>query len=167
MSGELSMGVQRNICVSEFTRENGATCFKLGTHALNSGPPEEWGTGSIYAQRGHRAEHGLPYEGPETDIVEAPAGSIILYDSRTWHRAGVNRTDQRRAAILQAMTPSFLMPFGDTSQPYKQFMKGPIIDQLLSRDQKDFAELMVHKVIGPGGMGAITVDKELTGLVQP
>ena len=64
------------------------------------------------------------------------------------------------------MTPSFLMPFGDTSLPYKQFMKGPIIDQLLSRDQKDFAELMVHKVIGPGGMGAITVDKELTELVQ-
>ena len=166
MSGELSMGVQRNICVSEFTRENGATCFKLGTHVLNSGPPEEWGTGSIYAQRGHRAAHGLPYDGPEADIIEAPGGSIILYDARTWHRAGVNRTDQRRAAILEAMTPSFLMPFGATSLPYKQFMKGPIIDQLLSRDQKDFAELMVHKVIGPGGMGAITVDKELTELVQ-
>jgi hypothetical protein len=25
---------------------------------------------------------------------------------------------------------------------------------------------MLHKVIGPGGMGAITVNKELTGLVQ-
>jgi len=36
------------------------------------------------------------------------------------------------------------LPFGGTSQPYKQFMKGPIIDQLLSRDQKDFAELMLH-----------------------
>ena len=166
MSGHISMGVQRNICVSEFTRENGATCFKLGTHVLNSGPPEEWGTGSIYAQRGHRAAHGLPYDGPEADIIEAPSGSIILYDARTWHRAGVNRTDQRRAAILEAMTPSFLMPFVDTSMPYKQFMKGPIIDQLLKRDQTAFAELMVHKVIGPGGMGAITVDKELTGLFQ-
>ena len=166
MSGELSMGVQRNICISEFTRENGATCFKLGTHVLNSGPPEEWGTGSIYAQRGHRAAKGLPYDGPEADIIEAPGGSIILYDARTWHRAGVNRTDQRRAAILEAMTPSFLMPFGDTSLPYKQFMKGPVIDQLLKRDQTAFAELMVHKVIGPGGMGAITVDKELTELFQ-
>ncbi|MFP6822650.1 MAG: phytanoyl-CoA dioxygenase family protein [Pseudomonadales bacterium] len=166
MSGELSMGVQRNICVSEFTHENGATCFKLGTHVLNSGPPEEWGTGSIYAQRGHRAAEGLPYDGPEADIIEAPGGSIILYDARTWHRAGVNRTDQRRAAILEAMTPSFLMPFVDTSLPYKQFMKGPVIDQLLKRDQTAFAELMVHKVIGPGGMGAITVDKELTELFQ-
>tara|TARA_B100000470_G_C19665898_1_gene335310 strand:+ start:553 stop:792 length:240 start_codon:yes stop_codon:yes gene_type:complete len=78
----------------------------------------------------------------------------------------VNRTDQRRAAILEAMTPSFLMPFGDTSMPYKQFIKGPIVDQLLKRDQTAFAELMVHKVIGPGGMGAITVDKELTELFQ-
>jgi ectoine hydroxylase-related dioxygenase (phytanoyl-CoA dioxygenase family) len=78
----------------------------------------------------------------------------------------VNRTDQRRAAILEAMTPSFLMPFVDTSLPYKQFMKGPVIDQLLKRDQTAFAELMVHKVIGPGGMGAISIDKELTELFQ-
>ncbi|MCZ6616657.1 MAG: hypothetical protein O7E57_00885 [Gammaproteobacteria bacterium] len=59
-------------------------------------------------------EHGLPDNGPDADIVEAPAGSIILYDARTWHRAGVNRTGEKRAAMLQAITPMYLMPFTDT-----------------------------------------------------
>ena len=31
-----AMGVQRNLCVSEFRKENGATCFKLGSHALGA-----------------------------------------------------------------------------------------------------------------------------------
>jgi hypothetical protein len=27
-----------------------------------------------------------PYAGPECHTVECPAGSVILYDARTWHR---------------------------------------------------------------------------------
>ena len=162
LPGDIVLGVQRNVCVSEFTKVGGATAFKLGSHALNSSPPEDWGTGNTYARRGHRKEHGLPYNGPDADIVEAPPGSIILYDSRTWHRAGVNRTDVRRAAILQAMIPSYVMPFFDTSGAYKEFLASPIADQLDEHERGEFQELMVHKV----GRMAITTDRQLTELTK-
>ena len=163
-SGALAMGVQRNICISEFKKENGATCFKLGTHTLNAGPPSDWGIGSVYSQQGYREAHGLPYNGPEADTIEAPAGSIILYDARTWHRAGVNRTDEKRAAMLQAMIPMYLMPFNDTSKPYKDFVSSPLLAEINQREQKDIGELMVHKIVGPLGEHAISVDEELTGM---
>lgn len=164
-SGDLVMGVQRNICVSEFRKANGATAFKLGTHQLNSGPPAAWGLGTDYSQPGYRAEHGLPYSGPDADIVEAPAGSIILYDARTWHRAGVNRTGERRAAMLQAITPMYIMPFTDTSKPYKAFVKSPLLQEITQRERRDLESLMVHKIIGPAGQHVIGIDEELTSLV--
>ena len=161
-SGETVLGVQRNVCVSPFTREGGATAFKLGSHALDRPPPKEWGDATAHAKPGYRAEHGLPYNGPEADIVEAPGGSIILYDSRTWHRAGVNRTPKKRAAILQAMTPMYVFPKNDTSRTYKQLLDSPVYNELDEREKKEIQNLMVHEFIGPGGEYAITVDRELT-----
>ena len=166
LPGEIVLGVQRNVCVSEFTKVGGATAFKLGSHALNTGPPDEWGTGNTYARRGFRKSHGLPYNGPDADIVEAPPGSIILYDSRTWHRAGVNRTDDRRAAILQAMIPNYVMPFIDTSGTYKEYLASPVPAQLDERERREFQDLMVHKIVGPGGQVAIAPDRELTALTK-
>ena len=166
LPGEIVLGVQRNVCVSAFTKEGGATAFKLGSHALNSGPPESWGTGNAYRQRGYRKTHGLPYNGPDADIVEAPPGSIILYDSRTWHRAGVNRTEERRTAILQAMIPNYVMPFIDTSAAYKEFLASPVPGQLTGRERRDLQELMLHMIVGPGGQAAISPDRELTELAR-
>ena len=165
-SGETVLGVQRNVCVSPFTREGGATAFKLGSHALDRPPPKEWGDATAHAKPGYRAEHGLPYNGPEADIVEAPGGSIILYDSRTWHRAGVNRTPKKRAAILQAMTPMYIFPKNDTSRTYKHLLESPVYSELNEREKREIQNLMVHEFIGPGGEYAITVDSELTETVK-
>ena len=55
-SGDLVLGMQRNVCVSDFTRENGATIFKLGTHASNEAPPEEWGISN------HSYRKGFPFD---------------------------------------------------------------------------------------------------------
>ena len=165
LPGSVILGVQRNVCVSEFTKERGATAFKLGSHARNHGPPEEWGTATAHAKPGFRAEHGLPYNGPDADVVEAPAGSIILYDSRTWHRAGVNRTSSKRAAMLQAMTPMFVMPKNDTSQAYKHFVGSPIAAELTRRERDELQSLMVHRFLGPAGRSAITADAELTAML--
>ena len=161
-SGNLLMGVQRNICISDFTKANGATCFKLGSHNLNIGPPRDWGVDADYAQPGYRRQYGLPYSGADTDIIEAPPGSIILYDARTWHRAGINRTDEKRAAMLQALTPMYIMPFKDTSEPYKMFIDSPLAEQLNDREHAEIARLMIHQIVGPLGHHAITVDRELT-----
>ena len=163
----LVMGVQRNLCVSEFRKENGATCFKLGSHTLGQGPPVEWVNGNTSRQDGHRETKGLPYTGPDADVVEAPPGSYIVYDSRIWHRAGVNRTPHKRAAMLQAVIPMYIMPFMDTSRPYKDFIHSPLAKELTALEHKELEAIMVNKMVGPQGHLAITVDEELTEKIQP
>ena len=165
-SGDLVLGMQRNTCISEFTQENGATIFKLGSHASNAAPPAEWGITNHTFRRGYRAEHGLPYGGPDTDVIVAPAGSMVLYDSRTWHRAGVNNTDRKRGAMIQAFIPGFIIPFMDTSNIYKTFLESDAADQLTERDCKELDNLMVHKIMGPAGLFAITTDDDLTKRVR-
>ena len=165
-TGDTVLGVQRNVCVSEFTRERGATAFKLGSHVKDHGPPDEWVTAAtLQGKPGHRAEHGLPYNGPDADVIEAPAGSIILYDARTWHRAGVNRTPHRRAAMLQAMTPMYIMPKSDTSAAYKHFLTSPAHAGLTARERNEMHNLMLHTFNGPAQQ-AIAPDQELTELAR-
>lgn len=164
--GASRLGVQRNVCVSDFTKVGGATAFKLGSHALNEGPPDAWGTAVRYASRSYRAEHGLPYNGPDADIVEAPGGSIILYDARTWHRAGVNRTDNKRAAMLQAMVPMYVIPKVDMSAAYKQFAASRVYEDITERERAELEVLLVRRLPGPPLHGALGTDPELVALVQ-
>ena len=161
-SGDLVLGVQRNTCVSDFRKDNGATMFKLGSHATNAPPPEEWGRSTQTYRRGSRAKNGLPYAGPDADVIEAPAGTIVVYDARTWHRAGMNRTDRKRGAMIQAIVPGYIMPFMDTSATYKAFLASDAYQGVTERERKELDDLMVHRIVGPGGMFAITVDEELT-----
>ena len=163
---DLVMGIQRNLCISEFSKENEATCFKLGTHTRGEGPPKEWGTGVTHRKPGYREANGLPYNGPDAEVLEAPAGSYIVYDSRTWHRAGVNRSEHKRAAMLQAVVPMYIMPFMDTSRPYKNFIHSPLIKELTELERKEFRALMLNKIDGPRGRFAITIDEELSELVD-
>lgn len=164
--GTSRLGVQRNVCVSDFTKVGGATAFKLGSHVLSEGPPDDWGTAARYASRSYRAEHGLPYNGPDADIVEAPGGSIILYDARTWHRAGVNRTDNKRAAMLQAMVPMYVMPKVDMSAAYKQFAASQAYQDITLRERMELEALLVRRLPGPPLHGALGADPELAALVR-
>ena len=164
--GASRLGVQRNVCVSDFTKVGGATAFKLGSHARDEGPPDDWGTAARYASRSYRAEHGLPYNGPDADIVEAPGGSIILYDSRTWHRAGVNRTDNKRAAMLQAMVPMYVIPKVDMSAAYKQFAASEVYEEITERERTELEALLVRRLPGPPVHGALGTDPELVALVR-
>lgn len=69
-------------CLDDFTAENGATRIVPGSHKLNRMPTAE--------------EAGL-----ETVALEAPAGSMIVFESRLWHKTGRNSTSsQRRAGIF-------------------------------------------------------------------
>ena len=164
--GATRLGVQRNVCVSDFTKVGGATAFKLGSHARNQGPPDEWGTAALHARADHRARHGLPYNGPDADIVEAPGGSIILYDARTWHRAGINRTDNRRAAMLQAMVPMYVMPKVDMGAAYKQFAASEVYAEITQRERRELETLLVRRLPGPPLHGALATDRELAALVK-
>ncbi len=166
-SGNTILGVQRNVCISDFSKERGATAFKLGSHELDKPPPTEWGSARLHARRDYRSKNGLPYSGTEADVIEAPGGSIILFDSRTWHRAGVNRTDNKRAAMLLAMTPMYVFPKNDTSQAYLAFRDSEVFEQANEREKREIENLMVHQFIGPGGEFAIAPDRDLTDTLQP
>lgn len=162
-SGETVMGVQRIVCVSEYTAEGGATAFKLGSHVHDHGPPEEWGLARDTYRPGHRAEHGLPYGGPESDIIEAPAGSVIIFDTRTWHRAGINRQKKGRAAILMDTTPAYIIPYSDTGPDYQALLESDIHDQLTEVEQREMRQLMVHRFLGPAGpQSVIGTNESLT-----
>ena len=162
-SGKTVMGVQRIVCVSEFTKYRGATAFKLGSHALDHGPPEEWGVARDAYQPGHRAVNGLPYNGPDADVIEAPPGSMILFDTRTWHRAGINRSDQNRAAILMDMTPAYIVPYSDTTGDYRALVESEVYDELNRSERSEFQRLMIHRFLGPAGpQSVIGTDQELT-----
>ena len=69
-------------CIDDFTADNGATCFVPGSHLLNRPPTLD-----------------------DADLVpvpmEAPAGTLVVFDSRLWHRTGNNvTTSSRRAGIF-------------------------------------------------------------------
>lgn len=75
--------------IDEFTASNGATVVALGTHQRVQ-PPDPAFLESV----------GVP--------VEAPAGSMIIFDSTLWHKAGVNTSGKDRLAINHQFTRSFL-----------------------------------------------------------
>jgi len=75
--------------IDEFTPTNGATVVALGTHQRNQ-PFDPAFLDSV----------GVP--------IEAPVGSMLVFDSTLWHRAGVNTAGRDRLAINHQFTRSFL-----------------------------------------------------------
>lgn len=166
VASDLHLGIQRILCVSDFTYENGATLYKLGSHVLNQGPPKNWGITTDAVVPGYREKHGLPYDGVDADVIEAPAGSIIIFDARTWHRAGVNRSNAKRGAVLQPIIPSFLMPHADTSAPLKAFFASETYAGLKPRVKKDVKDLLIHRIDEIQGTTAIGTDADLTRYLE-
>jgi len=69
-------------CLDDFTEANGATRFVAGSHKLNRAP---------------RAEDA----GAATMAMEAPAGSAVVFESRVWHKTGINTTAaEHRAGVF-------------------------------------------------------------------
>jgi ectoine hydroxylase-related dioxygenase (phytanoyl-CoA dioxygenase family) len=76
------------VALDDLTPENGTTLLLPGGHRLPDKPDND------------------TFTAKEIRIC-MPAGSIIMWDSRLWHRAGVNRTDKPRRIV----TPIFTRPF--------------------------------------------------------
>lgn len=71
--------------LDDFYKENGATRIVPGTH-LRSELPQD-----VLADP--FATH------PEEVLIEAPAGSVFIFNSHTWHGGTSNHTDQPRRAL--------------------------------------------------------------------
>ena len=68
-------------CLDPFTAENGATRFVPNSHRRNRSP------------RPADDDHSVP--------LLAPAGTMVVFESRLWHQTGANHTrDQQRAALF-------------------------------------------------------------------
>ena len=68
-------------CLDDFTAANGATRIAPDSHLKHRSPSVD--------------------EAPDVVALEAPAGSILVLDSRLWHQTGANTTnDQSRAGVF-------------------------------------------------------------------
>jgi ectoine hydroxylase-related dioxygenase (phytanoyl-CoA dioxygenase family) len=80
-------------CLDDFVEETGATRMVPGSHRLNRPATME------------------EMMNAPTVAVEAPAGSLIIMESRVWHKTGANTTsDRQRAAILGFYCMDCFMP---------------------------------------------------------
>lgn len=95
------LGMQFNIALTDFTPETGATQFVLGSHKFSTPPPTAL-----------NAVPTVAGQTPHQDVVQVSftAGSGILYDSRTYHRAPpeLNVSGEERWAMLTCIVPSFV-----------------------------------------------------------
>ncbi|RJG02087.1 phytanoyl-CoA dioxygenase family protein [Noviherbaspirillum sedimenti] len=92
---EFPLTIQNVWLLDDFTEHNGATRVMPRSHKLRKSPP--WGSD--------------PMEGEVT--LTAPAGSVAIWLSNTWHRSGQNTTDKPRRAILCNYNLSWLRGFCD------------------------------------------------------
>lgn len=84
--------------LTDFTSENGATVFVPGSHLSGSHP--------VY---------DAPFE--QAVPVETSAGSLILWDGRTWHATGANSTtDEYRIGVTNNFVAPMIRPL--VNYPY-------------------------------------------------
>ncbi len=71
--------------LDEFTAENGATRVVPGSNRSGQLPQEVL------------ADPAAPH--PDEVLLTAPAGTVVIFNSHTWHGGTLNRTDQPRRAL--------------------------------------------------------------------
>ncbi len=78
----------------DFTEKNGGTRMRPGSH--------KWGTNPTY-------DNEYKYDDYEDQVQgEGPAGSVLIMDSRLWHSIAVNRSNERRVALVVRYAPWWL-----------------------------------------------------------
>ena len=90
-SDESMQMAQALVLLDDFTVDNGATLFLPGSHLAPEKPVPQ-----VFETQARKAL--------------GSAGSIYLFDSRIWHAAGVNRTDQPRRCLTLTFTRSHFKP---------------------------------------------------------
>lgn len=81
--------------LSPFTPETGATLIVPGSHRENNNPTGNNGVN--------------PHEPYPTEMqVTGEAGSVLVFDSRMWHAAAVNRSSEPRVGLVVRYAPWWL-----------------------------------------------------------
>ncbi len=94
-----TLAVQTVWMLDDFTADNGATHVVSGSHLTLKRPPKG-------------------RESMATEVVlEAPAGSLAIWLSQTWHRHGSNVTDHARTGLIAQYGRAWVKPFVDLRTP--------------------------------------------------
>ncbi|HTV91715.1 MAG TPA: phytanoyl-CoA dioxygenase family protein [Verrucomicrobiae bacterium] len=112
MQGYLA-SINTLFAVDTFTAENGATLAVPATHQRDERPSEEYLNNNV-----------VP--------VEAPQGSMLVFDSTLWHSAGRNNSGRDRAALNMQFTRSFFKQQID----YVRALGDSVIESLPERSKQ-------------------------------
>lgn len=93
--GDFLIHLSSLFMLTDFSAENGGTLIVPGSHRLPHNPS---GDSSI--------DRNAPH--PNEINVTGKAGSVFLFDSRLWHSAALNRSDQPRVALSVRYAPWWL-----------------------------------------------------------
>jgi hypothetical protein len=83
------LAVSAVLCLDPFEPENGSTLLLPGSHKVEEFPSDD------YVQKMQTA-------------ISAPAGSIVVFDSMLFHRAGINRSRSMRRGVNNVYSLPFL-----------------------------------------------------------
>jgi len=71
--------------LDEFTKDNGATRLVAGSHRFGKMPSQDM------------PDPSAPH--PDEELLLAPAGTVVVFNSHTWHGGTLNRTSSPRRAV--------------------------------------------------------------------
>jgi ectoine hydroxylase-related dioxygenase (phytanoyl-CoA dioxygenase family) len=110
-------GANATWAVTDYSRENGSTCFWPGSHRFCRQPsPEERAAAS------------------SLEAVEAPAGSLIVWHTNTWHGAFPRTAPGLRLNLIMF----FCRPFMLQQENYR----GRLSPEVMERNGPRFARLL-------------------------
>lgn len=99
--------------LTDFTRENGATVFVPGSHLS-----------------GRQPLHDGAFD--DAAIAEMPAGSMVLWDGRTWHATGKNTTkNEYRIGVTNNLVAPMIRPL--VNYPYS--LRAEVVARLTDRQR--------------------------------
>ncbi|MER7172964.1 phytanoyl-CoA dioxygenase family protein [Streptomyces mesophilus] len=106
-------------CLTDYTRDNGAVCVFPGTHKLCTDVPKEF---------------EMAHDHPDLEVIEAPAGSVILWHGGLWHGAVPRTAPGDRVTLVMPMVGYHLLP--------QEAFFASTTPEMLQRNSSRFAALM-------------------------
>lgn len=115
-SGTIPLMLNTLVMLDDFTEENGATWLREGGHRWKDKPSEN-----------EFCKHAFQIVGS--------AGTLVVWNSNLWHRAGENKTDDTRRSV----TPEFTKTFIKQGFDYPQFCNdetAPYLKQVMGYNSR-------------------------------
>lgn len=105
--------------LTDYDRDNGAVCVVPGSHKLCADVPE-----SMVSAHDH----------PSVEVVEAPAGSVIVWHGGLWHGAVPRTAPGERVTLIMPMVRFHLLP--------QELFWASTTPEMIERNSARFAALM-------------------------